>query len=118
MSRWYGSFQNRLLERTKPAVPEVGMGCTECLWSDRYPYEVIEVKDARHCTVRELDAIVVSGYTNDGSAEYRYESNPNGRTKTLFLTNKGRWVEKVGRSWKGSSGWAIGYAEKYYDPSF
>ena len=116
--KWYGSIQNRILERTKPAVPEVGMGCTECMWSDRYPYEVIEVKDERHCTVRELKATVVKGSTFDGSAEYEYESDPNGMVKTLFKTNKGRWVERHGRTYRDSNGWAMGYAEKYYDPSF
>ena len=115
---WYGSVQNRIYERVVSPEPVVGMGCTECLWSDRHPYEVIDVKDARHCTVRELKAKVISGHVYDGSAEYEYESDPNGIVKTRFKTKNGRWVERVGRSWAGSNGWRMGYAEEYYDPSF
>lgn len=56
-SKWYGSVNNRI-EENKMFTDEikVGTGMTEYLWSDRHAYEVIEVKDQKHVTVRKLDA--------------------------------------------------------------
>lgn len=57
MSRkWYGSLHNRLEEgRQFCKTIEVGTGVTEYSWSDRHPYEVIEVEDQKHITIRQLD---------------------------------------------------------------
>jgi len=117
-SRWYGSVDNRLLENSRSADPEVGMGVTECLWSDREPYEVIAVQDERHVTIRRLGYKIVKGSSYDGSAEYEYFSNPDGAVKKLFKKKDGRWVERIGRREDSGSGWFIGFAERYYDPSF
>ena len=89
MSRWYGSVQNRILENSKSIEPEVGMGVTECMWSDREPYEVIEVTDPRHIKVRRMATKVVSGSAFDGSAEYEYFSDPNGNVASLFKKKNG-----------------------------
>lgn len=55
MSKWYGSLNNRL-EENKMFVKEikVGTGMTEYLYSDRIPYEVIEVEDQKHVKVRRM----------------------------------------------------------------
>ena len=56
MSRkFYGSLQNRLMENKDCEEITVGMGMTEYGYSDRYAYEVIEVKDQKHVTVRKFD---------------------------------------------------------------
>ena len=53
--RLYGSLTNRL-EENKQFVPEItiGTGVTEYFYSDRHPYEVIEVKDQKHITIRAM----------------------------------------------------------------
>lgn len=55
MSRvWYGSLNNRLEENKQFCETiEVGTGVTEYSWSDRTPYEVVEVKDQKHVYIRE-----------------------------------------------------------------
>ena len=54
--RWYGSLDNRLEEnRMFTDEIKVGTGMTEYLYSDRKAYEVIEVKDQKHVTVRLMD---------------------------------------------------------------
>ena len=53
-SKWYGSVINRLMENSKEPEIVVGMGVTECFWSDREPYEVIAVKDQKHITIRPM----------------------------------------------------------------
>lgn len=57
MSRvWYGSLNNRLEENKMFCKTiEVGMGVTEYFYSDRRAYEVVEVKDQKHVSIREYD---------------------------------------------------------------
>lgn len=56
MSRWYGSVNNRIEENNMFCDEiKVGTGMTEYRWSDREAYEVIEVKDQKHVTVRKYD---------------------------------------------------------------
>lgn len=52
----YGSLNNRLEEnRMFCDEIKVGMGATEYSWSDRYPYEVVAVKDQKHVTIRRMN---------------------------------------------------------------
>ena len=117
--RVYGSLTNRFIENIKGAEPQVGMGVTHCGWSDRYPYEIIEVKDARHIVVRALDYKRIDDRGMSEMQEYEYYSNPNNSTEVLFKNNKGKWVRRVGqRGVDNYGGWYIGNAEYYYDFTF
>lgn len=119
MGNWYGSITNRIDERVRGEEPQVGMGVTHYGWSDRYPYEIIEVIDDRHIVVRELDAIRTDNNGLSEWQEYEYRSNPNNRVERLFKNNKGRWVRRVGaRGVDNYGGWRIGHAEAYRDPCF
>lgn len=114
--RFYGNLNNRFLENCKGATPEVGMGVTECMWSDRNPYEIIAVKDDRHITIRRLDYKRTDKGGFSECQEYEYYSNERYTPIELFKNNKGRWVRRVGvRGVDNSSGWYIGRAERYYD---
>lgn len=57
MSRkWYGSLNNRVDENRQFCDEiKVGTGMTEYFWSDRHAYEVVEVTDQKHVSVREYD---------------------------------------------------------------
>lgn len=113
---WYGSLQNRLLEKVNKE-PQVGMGVTEYCWSDRHAYEVIAVKDARHITVRRLDYKRIDNNGMSEDQEYEFKSNEKNHTCELFLTKKGVWRERIGRS-LGCDTFGIGRADEYYDYSF
>ena len=117
MTVWYGSLTNRLMEHCKNPEPEVGMGVTELYFSDREPYEIIEVKDDRHITVRALNYKRIDDNGMSESQEYEYFSNPDGYVAHLFKTKNGKWVERIGKKYS-CNGWFIGKAEKYYDYSF
>jgi hypothetical protein len=75
MSKWYGSVNNRIMERGKSADPiTVGMGVTEFFWSDRHAYEVTQVINQKEIYIREYDHIHKgAAYTND----WELVSNPN-----------------------------------------
>lgn len=56
MSKWYGSLNNRVEEnRMFCDEIKVGTGVTEYSWSDRHPYEVVEVKDQKHVSIRHMN---------------------------------------------------------------
>lgn len=87
---WYGSFQNRL-EENKMFTDEitVGTGVTEYFYSDRKPYEVTEVEDQKHITVRTLDHKRVDNYGMSDCQEYVYISNPD--NPEYLLTKRGKY---------------------------
>lgn len=87
MSRWYGNIMNRL-EEDRQFIPEitVGTGVTEYGWSDRHPYEVVEVTDQKHVKVRGLGHRAIGGaYSNDWEL-YSDETNP-----VLSLVKRGKY---------------------------
>ena len=50
-----GSFTNYLMGNNS-SVPEVGKGATLLMYSDRYPYEVLEVSnDGKRCVIRAMN---------------------------------------------------------------
>ena len=87
MSRvWYGSLTNRLEEnRMFCDEIKVGTGMTEYDYSDRHPYEVVEVKDQKHVKVRELDHKHIGNDYMDNNWELI--SNENNAIK--MLTKRG-----------------------------
>lgn len=113
---WYGSLQNRLMERTTASEIKIGTGVTECLWSDRHAWEVIAIKDEKHITIRRLDYKMVEG-TDWLDQEYEYFSNPDGQVINLYKTKSG-WRERIGRNGLGDTRFSVGYASEYRDPSF
>lgn len=131
MPKFYGSVINRLQENSTGVTPVVGMGVTELCYTDRHPYEVIEVKDAKHIVVREMAYKRTDNCGMSEHQEYEYTSKPEGEIYHLVLRN-GRWRNyewensydnECSRSRKltrklGSNGWYVGQAERYYDFSF
>ena len=86
--KWYGSLDNRLEENKMFCDKiKVGTGVTEYYYSDRHPYEVVEVVDQKHVKVRKLD----HKHVGDGCMDNNWEliSNENNAVKTL--TKRGNY---------------------------
>ena len=129
--RWYGSVQNRISAECKMPKPEIGMGVTQLLWSDRYPYEVIAVISERKIIIRELGYERTDKNGISESQDYRFFSKPDGEVKTLVLRN-GKWRNYAKDYAMDANGelvlvetrrldcdqWLIGRADMYRDPSF
>lgn len=84
----YGSLNNRLEEnRMFCNEIKVGTGVTEYFYSDRHPYEVVDVKDQKHVTVRALDHV----HDGEGYMDncWKLVSNPENPTKKL--ERRGDW---------------------------
>lgn len=115
MATWYGSLENRLMERSKQPEPVVGMGVTQCLWSDRHAFEIIEVKDSRHITIRRMAHKCKDYYAGD----WEVWSDPTQQDiRQLFKTKKGQWRERIGKNGLGDTRFSVGKADEYEDPSF
>lgn len=93
MSRvWYGNLSNRLEENRQFCEKiEVGTGVTEYYYSDRKAYEVVEVRDQKHVSIREYDHKARGeAFTNDWEL-ISNESNP-----VIDLVKRGdRWYREV-----------------------
>ena len=90
--RWYGSLDNRLEEnRQFCEVIEVGTGATEYFYSDRRAYEVVEVRDQKHVSIREYDHKAIGeGFTN------KWELISNENNPVIDLVKRGdRWYREV-----------------------
>ncbi len=110
--RGYGSLQNAIQNQTRSLTPEVGMGVTELMYSDRHPYTVTRILTDKRIMVRADIATRIdkNGYCED--QEYRYEDNPQAPEITLFLNKFGRWKRLCDA--QGST-YLVGRREEYYD---
>lgn len=148
MSRvWYGSVNNRLAENKMFCKTiEVGMGVTEYFYSDRKAYEVVEVKDQKHVSIREYDHKLAGEPMSNDWELVSNENNPiinlvkRGnywyRTKTATLEHVNSTDEEV-RFWVALNGFDVekirkngkqtkytkmnisfGVADYYYDYEF
>ena len=84
-----GSYQNRVLEN-KQFVEEikVGTGMTEYHYTDRDAYEVIEVRDQKHITVRKYDHKPMHA-DQFGSNDWELVSNEN--NPTMEMVKRGNY---------------------------
>jgi hypothetical protein len=107
---------NRILENSKSAMPEVGMGVTRCCHSDRHAYTIIDKPSATRIIVQRDKATRSDENGMSESQSYNYERDTDGDTYTLTLRVDGRW-RAVGET-KGDAGWLIGTRMEYYDYNF
>jgi len=104
-----GNLMNRLMERGKNPEPEIGMGCTELMYSDRHAYTIIKMT---RCTITvQRDKATRTDHNGmSDSQSYSYEPDPNGMTKVVRKTKRG-W------SCHGTR-FRLGDRDEYYDYSF
>jgi hypothetical protein len=114
--RAYGNLTNRIAEMSRPAIPQVGMGATVLLWSDRHPATIITVK-GNQVTLREDKAIRTDSNGMSESQQYRYEPDPLGKVFVASLRKNGLYVVK-GESIRNGTIVSIGKRDAYHDFSF
>ena len=110
--RGYGSLTCAIYNQAKSLTPEVGMGVTEIMFSDRHPYTVTKIITPKLIEVQADKSIRID---KNGCCEaqlYEYTLDTNGPSFRLRLNNTGRW-KRIGDA-KGST-YLIGRREEYYD---
>lgn len=111
-------MMNQMMADSKQIKPEVGMGATELLWTDRHAYTITSVNATG--TVIELQRDRAIRTDTNGMSEcqvYTYEPNTNASVQTVTLRKNGQWVTK-GQSIKNGTKWLIGFRKEYRDFSF
>ncbi len=111
--RVYGNIMNRIAEDFKPAVPEVGMGATLMMYSDRHAYTITKIEGNKLWAVQDK-AIRTDDNGMSDSQSYRYEPGT-GEPEVFTLRKDGRWHE--GTTLKGSV-LQVGERDHYYDHGF
>jgi len=127
----YGSLVNLVCanqtQKELPADLKIGTGCTELLWSDRNPYEVIGIEknkkdEVTKLTVRAMDHKPGPNHKGVGCNDWILSSDPSGKQVNLFFRKKTKkraagWYERrLNKDW--GNRFLIGQAEYYYDWSF
>lgn len=127
-----GSVMNHLYSRMvvgEPA-PEVGMGATILMWTDRRAATIVSVKASPgkryeyEIEITDDRTVLVSGNVNDGSAVWEERPDPDGyRTLYVKKRDSGEWVRAVrganGRvKLERGAGLRIGERDTYRDPCF
>ena len=97
-------------------VPEVGMGATEYLFSDREPYTITSVSPSGKTIILQRDKYTRTD--DNGMSEmqhYTYERDPKGALRMATLRKDGHYRMKGSQS-HGTV--IVGYRERYYDFSY
>ncbi|MDD3029864.1 MAG: hypothetical protein PHS57_06265 [Alphaproteobacteria bacterium] len=120
MGQMVGGLMNRLGERAIGPEPEVGMGCTEFMYSDRHAYTVVEILSKPGTPVKRVVvtrdiATRIDNYGMSDAQDYEYTTDPNGIRRILRLNKWGQWKEEG--SPDGSS-YGMGRRDEYYDYTF
>ena len=113
MTRLYGSLVNRLMENAGPPIPEVGMGGTILMYSDRHAVTVVEILSPKRILVQQDIATRTDKNGMSECQDYTYTSNPNATKREFSLRKDGRWKEA-----KGQTILMLGKRESYHDFSF
>jgi len=101
----------------KPKIqPTVGMGATQQVGSDRYPYTVVSLINPRCILVQADKTTLIEGNTLSEHQVYEYTPDLLGPTRTLTFRKNGRWVQEGQKM--NSELWNIGNRNAYQDPSF
>ena len=113
----YGNIINRLKEDFKSITPEIGMGATMILWSDRIPFTIHKVEGKKLWASMD-NAKMTEGNMQSEKQVYIYSNLNKDKPErwVLFTFRKdGRWHR--GTTLQGSV-LVIGNRERYDDPSF
>ena len=119
------SLTSALLVNPNYTEPKVDMDVTECLWSDRQAWKIIDVHSNKKSFIMQRYAPKWIGKSY-GDETYKYEDETgkpmlNHQTKRI-VWRYGNWYEDLrglGHSVKYSKiHLSLGYREEYRDPSF
>lgn len=113
-----GSLINNIHGNSAQRSPEVGMGATVLMWTDRHAATITEVsKSGKAITIQRDVAKRTDNLGMSDAQSYEYTPNPDADKQVFTLRKNGAWVRK-GQSMKNGERLGIGYRNEYYDFSF
>ena len=113
-----GSLINHIYQQNNQTIaPQVDMGATALMWTDRAAYTIIEVLSPTKIVVQRDTCKRVDGLGMTDSQEYEYTPNPHGSISRVTLRKNGKWITE-GQSMKDGTRWVIDSRMEYYDYTF
>ena len=109
-----GSLQNRLAENTEQMTPQVGMGVTVFMWSDRHAGTIVGMSESGKTIEFTMDTATRTddnGFSHD--QKYSYKTNLDAPRLKARQNKKGQWKILNHGSFLG-----IGFRSEYYDIEF
>lgn len=123
----YGSLHSRLMESAIGPIPEVGMGATITMHTDRHACTIVSVNEKKNRIETTRDKATRKNDKHnrnpDGSVimsdcqSYDYETVPDGRREVWTLRKDGGWV-KDGEPLRTGQRICLGFRDEHYDFSF
>lgn len=115
-----GSLVNAVMRQSNDPtlVPEVGMGATILMWTDRHAATVTHVSSSK----KTIQVTTDKARRTDGNGmsevqSWEYTPDPDGVVHTYTLRQNGRWVLRGEDMFKGR-GLLLGGRDEYHDFSF
>ena len=116
MTRAYGNLINRIQEEMQGPAPEVGMGATETMWSDRHAGTITRIISPTRIGWKR-DKATGTGDGMSTPRTYTYERDPRAPEEVFSLRRSERWV-RLGESMGCGAGLIIGMRNERWDPGF
>jgi phage gp45-like len=114
----YGSLQNLMMSGNTATTPEVGMGATILLYTDRHAATVVKVSaSGKEVTVQRDKATRRDGNGMSDAQSYDFTPDPTAAEEVYTLRKNGAWVRK-GQSLSSGTKLRLGSRSEYYDYSF
>jgi hypothetical protein len=112
MAKWFGSLNNRFMEDEAPKKPEVGMGATALMYSDRHAYTIVDVVSEKLILVQRDKATRTDRNGMDEQQSYAYVADTTVEHVAVRLCKDGRWRNGT---MKNGTVFVIGYRDEHYD---
>lgn len=113
LSDWCEQMQKAKYEAIKNLVPEVGLGCTFCYYSDKRAATVTKIVSQCKIEVTFNQTKCIDYY----AGEYEILPELEGTPKVFTKRRNGYWVAE-GQPFKGGVLLMLHYQNHYIDPSF
>lgn len=108
---------NQFMGSDPETKPEVGMGATILMWTDRLPATVVEVVSPKKIVIQHDDAKRIDNNGMSEAQDYEFTPNLDAAKETYTQRKDGQWVRE-GSPMKGGTRIILGARRKYYDFSF
>lgn len=100
----------------KEIIPEVGMGATQYIGSDRHAYTIIHVGSSKRLHVQRDKAVRADNNGMSECQEYTFEPDPRGTIFDITKRKDGLW--RVRNASDSGIVFTIGERKEYHDFSF
>lgn len=110
------NLMSNIMLGSKQPKPEVGMGATICMYTDRHAATIIEVVNEKTIKVQRDISTRIDNNGMSDQQKYEYSQNPNGTIEIFTLRKNGCWCRRGG-TMNGVS-LVVGVRKAYHDYSF